>query len=584
MARFSEEWLRELLSKNDIVDVVSEYVQLTKRGGRFWGTCPWHPEKKPSFSVTPEREMFYCFSCKKGGGVVNFIMEMEKLTFAEAVEFLADRVGMTVPQDQGKNDYREKQEYRKKLHGMMRKAAIYYNRALNSKQGEKAMEYIRNRKVDSQAVRFGLGYAPDSFDAIKKYLEKEGYTQKEMLDAGLLRQKNGHTYDTFRNRVIFPIQNVMGDVVAFGGRVLDDGDPKYLHSMENTIFSKRYIVYAMNLVKKNAGLKNVLLVEGYMDVVALAAAGINNAVASLGTALTREQARQIKRFVNKVYLCYDGDRAGQDAAFRGVDILRAEGLTVNVITLPDGMDPDEYVKANGAYALRKLAQKAPAGIEFKLRRMEGDADLSDPDTAVEYASRAAEVIRDIDNELEKERYVKYLSNRTGISMESIWKSVGREDAGERYILPKNERKSNKKADKEHELMELLLESPELAENATYISEEDILDDTNKKIFLYIKEQIKAGIVPARDELLTMFAGVFDFDYEKMSQTVEISLAEKEDKLRSMAAVIKKKRLEERRERLVRECAKATGEERIRLLRELDDLKKQFAGADSKFRG
>lgn len=505
MARFSDEWLAELLSKNDITDVIGSRITLVRRGERYWAECPWHPEKKASFTIHPGRQLFHCFSCKRGGSVINFIMEYDNLTFMEAVERLADRVGMVLPEKTNDQEYQKMREYKKKLMALMRDAAVFYHSQLKS--SPLALDYISKRGIKEQVMRFGLGYSPNSYNITSDYLKEKGYTPQELMDAGLVRFKDGKMYDTFRGRVMFPIQNTSSEVIAFGGRIIGEGEPKYLNSSETLLFNKRKNLYALNLVKKHS-LKSLLLVEGYMDVVALSSVGIQTAVASLGTALTPDQARLIKRYVGNVYICYDGDNAGQNASVRAVDVLRHEGLNVNVITLPDELDPDDFAKKYGANALYSLAKKALPGTAFKLSRLKSEFDLSRDQVA--YATRAMEILKSLDNELEKEQYLKQISEETGLSERGLFsqleRETGREKNEQRYNIPSNELNLYHKPTDEQSLICSLIDEPELAEQVS-INAEDFTDDMYKKIFLYILSQIKKGFPPSSAEIIAQFPNI-----------------------------------------------------------------------------
>ena len=419
MARFSEEWLARLLDKNDIADVIGEYVHLERKGTRLWAACPWHAEKNPSFCVTPEKQMFYCFSCKKGGGVINFIMEQEKLSYFEAVQFLADRVGMEMPEVQENEAYQKKKAYTKRLQEMMKQLALHYHENLWKPEGKVAREYLQKRQISNVIRTYGIGFARDAYDDAYRFLRDKGYSLREMMDAGVVRSRDGRNYDFFRNRVMFPIQNAFGDVIAFGGRVMDQGEPKYLNSGETYLFNKRYHLYSLNQVRKKRDLQNIVLTEGYMDVVGMRAVGVDNVVASLGTALTREQTRLLKKYTNRVYLCYDGDAAGQNASLRAIDLLQAEGLRTSVMCMPDGMDPDDFARTRGKDAFLELQKQSLSGVEFKLRMLRANYDMQQGDQVVEYATRAVELIGGLQNELEKERYIRQLAQETKLSEASL---------------------------------------------------------------------------------------------------------------------------------------------------------------------
>ncbi len=506
MARYSDEWLQELLSRNDIVDVLSEYLTLKKKGSNYWASCPWHSEKNPSFCVNPQKQFYHCFSCKKSGTVITFLMDHERMSFQEAVETLAERAGMEVPAAQQDRDYQKKKEYRKRLHGMMRDAALYYHGLLQAPEGKHALEYVTQRGILGQMNKFGLGYAKNSFDGVRSYLRQKGYTDKELLDAGLVRQnEKGRIYDFFRDRVIFPIQDAFGNVIAFGGRVMGEGEPKYLNTNETLLFNKRKNLYALNLVRKVRNLKRILLVEGYMDVVALASAGVKTAVASLGTALTPDQAKLLKRYVDGVYICYDGDDAGQNASLKAVDILAGQKLAVSVMVIPGGMDPDEFVKAKGVEAFYALAKKAMPGTAFKLHMLKKQFDMENGEEVVEYATQAVKQIGRLDNEIEKERYVRLVAKETGISEHALFAQMGRPAEQKRYNMPEKEIDLNQTdVDNEARLIDLLMASPASLPNIRGLSADVFQNEDYRKIFLYLEEQIKKGILPTYAEILSVF--------------------------------------------------------------------------------
>ena len=575
MARFSEEWLARLLEKSDIVDVINEYVPLKRKGTNLWANCPWHAEKNPSFSVSPSKQMFYCFSCKRGGGVINFIMEHEKLSYLEAVTLLADRAGMEMPEAQEDTGYQQRKEYRKRLYTLMRDLALHYHHNLKSSDGKAGLEYIKKRKIAGQIGPYGLGFALDSYDDAYQYLLGKGYTLKEMLDAGVVRQKEGRVYDFFRNRAMFPIQSHFGDVIAFGGRVMDDSNPKYLNSGETYIFNKLYHLYALNHVKKQRNLNHIILMEGYMDVVALAGIGVRNAVASLGTAFTKEQAKLLKKFVNTVYLCYDGDDAGQNAMDRAIPILQAEDLTVLAIEMPDGMDPDDYAKAYGPEGFAKLKAAALSAMEFQLKRLQKNYDMRNADQVVAYATAAVERIAALDNELEKERYIRLLSAQTGLSNQSLQAQMGRRPDAGMYNLPEDEQNLVKtEIDDESRLFYLLLESPKLAEKIEDAEGGLFQSPVYQRTFLYMKEQIKRGILPTCAEIIS----VFPEDSATFGKVLEIKTpvgVGAEDYAETLLKKIKIGRLEQRRQMLQQQISQTGGAERATVIGELGRVSRKL---------
>ncbi|MBP3941711.1 MAG: DNA primase [Christensenellaceae bacterium] len=520
MPRFSEEWMSNLLSKNNIVDVVSDYVSLTKKGTRYWASCPFHNEKNASFTVTPDREMFYCFSCKRGGGVINFIMEQEHLDYLGAVRFLAERAGIPMPEETDDKDWEKKKQYRKRLTEMMREAALYFNSVIKSPEGRAGYAYMEKRGLSHLIGKFGIGYAKDSFNDLRDHLLKKGYTQKEMMDAFLVRQNKGNTYDISRNRVIIPIINLSGEVIAFGGRIIGDGEPKYLNSSDTPIFNKRYNLFGLNMLRGRNDIRSIILTEGYMDVISMYAAGITNAVASLGTALTKEQARLIKRYSPNVFISYDGDMAGINAAYRAVDILEGEGLFVKVITIPNNMDPDDFCKKYGKAGYVKLAKQARSGFEFKLYRTKMDFDMNDADSKTAYATKAAELISGLKNEIQKERYIKFLANETGISESTIKAQVTGEEKN--IPVPENREqvlmKTAQDADEEAKLMALLLSKPDLITGLDLTAEDF---KTYEKLYFYIFEQIKKGFLPNSGELISGFSLAYPQEKHDFAELISV---------------------------------------------------------------
>ena len=372
MARFPASWLDELRSRADIVQVVSGYTPLKRNGHRYWGLCPFHNEKTASFSVDPEQQLYYCFGCKAGGSVIQFVMDIEHLDFAEAVKHLADQLHMPLPQMEDDPDYQRRRDQRDRLLAANREAARFYHQTLFTPDGQPMLDYLKRRGLSDNIIRkFGLGAAPNAWDTLTRHLLAQGYTEEELRLCGLTVVKEAEpatedrparprrAFDMFRNRAIFPIIDQYGNVLAFGGRTLGDGQPKYLNTSDTPVFNKRQGVYAANLLRKERHLERVILVEGYMDVVSLTQYGVTGVCATLGTALTSEQARLLKRFAPRVYLSYDGDSAGQHATLRGLDILEAEGIPARVLDFPDGLDPDEFIRRDGLQGFEQLPAPSP---------------------------------------------------------------------------------------------------------------------------------------------------------------------------------------------------------------------------------
>ena len=428
---FPQNFLDELIARSDIVDVVGSYVHLTRKGSNLFGLCPFHSEKTGSFSVSPDKQIYYCFGCKKGGGVVNFIMEEENLTFPDAVRFLAKRAGMEVPEEEGD---REAGRRRQRLLDLNRDAARFYYQLLQQPEGRAVQDYLDRRQIKkSTAVKFGMGASLDSWDTLLTAMTKKGYTKAELLEAGLVVQnKNGGLYDKFRNRLMLPVIDTRGDVVAFGSRVLDKSEPKYMNSSETPVYSKRRVLYGLNLAKKTKR-PNIILCEGNLDIVTLHQAGFDNAVASMGTALTVEQTRLLSRFTKELVLCYDNDNAGKIATERALQILQNSEFTVRVLQLPrrlvDGeyvkQDADDFIKFQGPDAFERLLSGSENGIEFRMAQVAGKYDLADDQARVAYCEEVSDLLAGLSNPVEREIYTTRAAETAKITPEAMKLEVQR---------------------------------------------------------------------------------------------------------------------------------------------------------------
>lgn len=427
-------WMHELMTRNDIVSVISEYTHLSSKGGRLWGLCPFHPERDPSFSVSPDKQLFHCFSCKAGGSVIQFIMQAENLTYIEAVRHLAQRVGMDMPNEADDARLREDKAKRDRLYSANREAALFYVKQLFSNAGAAARQYLIGRGIDrSTAVRFGLGYAPNDWDALFRHMTELGYSREELLDAGLCvrgRKNDEATFDFFHDRLMFPVISASGRVIAFGGRIISGSDgAKYMNTGDTLIYNKRHNIYGINLMKGKK-LSELIMVEGYMDVISLHQAGIDNAVASLGTALTAQQAKLLGRYAPSVYYAYDGDSAGQKAMLRGIDVLEQNGVEPRVIRIPEGKDPDEYVRAYGTEAFLLLKDSSISAPAFRLEYMAEKYDFATPDGREKYAKEACDYISGLEP-VERDRYIRLVSEKSGVGQDVLRQQCGevRHDGG-----------------------------------------------------------------------------------------------------------------------------------------------------------
>lgn len=436
--RFPTAWMDDFYSRVDIVQVVSAYVPLKKNGSRYWGLCPFHHEKTPSFSVNGEQNLYYCFGCKAGGNVVQFVEEMEHLTYREAVEYLAKQIHMPIPETQEDPDYERRRSQRERLLDANKAAARWYHAQLWLPGNQRILDYLHKRGLDDGTIRkFGLGAAPEEWDALTRALEQQGYTQEELRLAGLTVVKQETRFDMFRSRAIFPIIDAQGQILGFGGRAMGDAQPKYLNTSDTPVFNKRKGVYAANLLRKQRDLKRVILVEGYMDVVALIQHGVNGVAATLGTALTNEQARLLKRYAPEIWVSYDGDSAGQHAIMRALEIFEQEDIRARVLFFPDNLDPDEFIRQRGLDAFEHLRPLKAA--EYRMQRAKEDLDLSDDDQRIEYAKRCAQILSKVREPVELETYLQTLAVQTGFSKDVLRQQMGLSIAEANNAKPPRER-------------------------------------------------------------------------------------------------------------------------------------------------
>ena len=419
-----EKFINDLVDRSDIVDVVSSYVRLSKRSGaNQFGLCPFHSEKTPSFSVSADKQIYHCFGCGKGGGVISFIMEVEGLSFPEAVEFLAKRAGMQMPEEENSAEGKKKA----RMLALNKEAARFFYSQLSTPAGAEAIDYMVHRGISpATAKRFGLGVAPDSWDAMRNALREKGYSDFEMFDAGLLRRsnKNGGFYDAFRHRLMFPVIDVRGNVIGFSGRILGEGEPKYINSPETLVFNKSRNLFALNLAKKSKS-GYIILSEGNIDVVALHQAGFDSAVASLGTSLTPEQARLISRYTDQVIIAYDSDGAGLKASQRAIGILEKLDIKVKVLRLEGAKDPDEFIKYKGPEAFRKLLEGSENQLDYRLKNILDKYDLSVDEQKIDFIREASELAARIPDAVKRQVYSMRIASMSGMKEEVISSDVER---------------------------------------------------------------------------------------------------------------------------------------------------------------
>ena len=415
---FSPAFLDELNARNPIEDVVGQYVALTRRGNNLFGLCPFHSEKTPSFSVSPEKGIYYCFGCHKGGSAVSFIMEIENLSYPDAVRFLAKRAGLEVPED---GEYQSQYKLKERLWALNKQAARFFHAQLKTPQAGEVRAYIAKRGLSADTVtRFGLGFAPNQWSALLDAMTAKGFTKEELLEAGLVLQNKtkGTLYDRFRNRLMFPIIDIRGNVIGFGGRVMDDSTPKYLNSPETVIFNKRRNLFAMNVVKKSKQ-GFIILTEGYMDAITLHQYGFDCAVASLGTSLTQEHADMLAKYTSEVVLTYDGDEPGQNATRRAIPMLEKTGLRVKVLRMQGAKDPDEFLRKYGADRFSLLLDQSENQAEYRLQSLRRKYDLTQDDQRVAFLTAAAEMVSTLQSAVEREVYGRRAAEAAGVSYDAI---------------------------------------------------------------------------------------------------------------------------------------------------------------------
>ncbi|MFD3157572.1 DNA primase [Haloimpatiens sp. FM7330] len=585
----AEDLILRVKEENNIVDVISEVTRLKRTGRNYVGLCPFHNEKTPSFTVSPDKQIFKCFGCGEAGNVITFVMKTKNIPFPEAVKMLADRANIDFELNNGDNKkYNDK---RNKLYKINVEAARYFFHNLMCNKSIK--KYFIDRGITEKTMKkFGLGYSLNSWHELIYYLKNKGYTELDMIEAGLiLKSKNNTHYDRFRNRVMFPVFDYRGRVIGFGGRVLDDSKPKYLNSPETEVFKKGINLYGLNFALKNHISDTIVIVEGYMDCISLHQRGITNVVASLGTALTINQAKLLKRYVKKVIISYDADIAGQAATLRGLQILKKEGFDIKVLTVPDGKDPDEFIRAHGKEAFEELMKKSLPFIDYRLNAAKKGMNLSNKDIVIHYAKKVIPILKELDP-VERDVYIKKVSEETGINEQAIYdmlnRNINKNNKNHRYmnIIDDNRQKlylepAYIKA--ERVLLKLMIEDKKNTNFVVQnITPEDMVLSSHKKIYDLILQNINLSI----DEL-SKFIEVNCVDVESSKEFVKIEdvrLAENEDDyinvIKDCIRQIKKYRLEESKKSIMNEIKKYESEglveESIKLARKIVDIQKEIS--------
>ncbi len=519
-------FLQELKMRNSIEEIASSYVQLKRSGRGLVGLCPFHNERTPSFHLYPETGSFYCFGCGAGGDVISFVRRIENLDYMEAVKFLADRVGMQLP-ELGVDD--SMMRLRARILEINRETARFYHRILKSPGGKTGLAYFLQRGLQPGTItHFGLGFAPDTRFALVNHLQGMGYTDQEMIQANVaVKTRAGMPMDRFYNRVMFPIIDLRGNVIAFGGRTMTDQKPKYLNTSDTLAFKKSYGLFALNFAK-NSGKEQLILAEGYMDVIALHQAGFDNAIAGLGTALTTEQAHLIARYTKEVVIAYDADQAGQKATARAIELLRSVGLLVKVLSVPNGKDPDEFIRSYGEQGparFKQLLEQSGNDVEYRLRQLQADCDLESPAGKVQYLNGAAELLSQLDNRMEQEIYAGRLSEETGIDRAAVMVQIDKLSKKRRQSQQKKEfrqfqqetvglkdrvnpdkREHFRAANAEEALIAYLFQNNDMAERIrAKLPPEQFCTAFNRRVYECITDKMKSGLQVGLTDISDVFS-------------------------------------------------------------------------------
>lgn len=548
---YAEDVIEEVRSRNDIVGVISEYVKLQRKGSSYFGLCPFHNEKSPSFSVSPDKQMYYCFGCGAGGNVFTFIQEYENYSFPEAMKFLAERAGITLPEKEYSQEERRAQDLRTRILNVNKMAAKYYYYQLRTENGRQAMEYLKNRRLSDETIRsFGLGYSNKYSNDLYLYLKKQGVSDELLRESGLMNvdERNG-MYDKFWNRVIFPIMDVNNRVIGFGGRVMGDGKPKYLNSPETAVFDKSRNLYGLN-VARTARKKSMLVCEGYMDVIAMHQAGFTNAVASLGTAFTSQHASLLKRYTDQAVLTYDSDGAGTKAALRAIPILKEAGISVKVLDMKPYKDPDEFMKNLGREEFQKRIDSAVGSFMFEISVIRSQYNMQDPESKTAFYNAAARKLLEFPEKLERDAYTEAVAREYMIPQEDLKRLVsslgGQYGTGIKASDPERERKPRKEKEdgirrSQRLLLTWLIEKPELFDKIErIIGPEDFSDGLYKEAAAMVFEEHKKGNMnPA--QILNHFIGGEE-QYREVAALFHASLSESlnnEEQKKAFSETVKK---------------------------------------------
>ena len=586
--RYSDELLEEIRSRNDIIDVISQYVTLKRSGRSYFGLCPFHNEKSPSFAVSPDKQIFHCFGCGVGGNVFHFVQKIENISFVESVQMLADRAGVKLPTLTSYEDEKVA-KLKAKVYDVNQFTAEYYHKNLYRQESKQGQEYIKKRKLDNNTLKsFMIGYS-GQFDELYRALRKEGFQDEEILASGLVnKSERGMYIDRYRNRVMFPIQDVRNRVIAFGGRVLDDSKPKYINSPENIVYSKGRNLFGLNVAKRfNPGvMKRLLIVEGYMDAISLFQRGITNVVASLGTALTDAQGRLLRKSTEQVILGYDADGAGQAAIVRGMDILQSMGCDIRVLQISGAKDPDEFVIKYGPDKFRKCMDDAISVVEYKVKNLKKELNIDNVSDKIKFLNAIAKILSEVSNSMEREVYVDKIAQTYNISKEAIYAEINKRlyssknaspktlEAKPNIVRPKQEEKVDEQTSRREQMViYLLINYPKEAFERIkqIVSIESIKSEKNKNIIQVLYDKLSPN--ENVDNVLNWFEDNDTINYISGILAYDFEIVDVEKGIEDIEKAYKKNYLVARRNEIINKLNDQTisKEEASNLGKELNDI-------------
>jgi len=592
MARYSDELIDEIRNSNDIVDVISQYVVLKRSGRNFFGLCPFHKEKSPSFSVSPDKQIFHCFGCGVGGNVIHFVSKIENLDFKPTLELLAERSGITLPTLENGEDA-NRLKLKEKVYQINKFTANYFHENLYKPTAKEAQSYVKKRKLDNNTLKtFSIGFSTN-FDELYKALKGQGFTDEEILASSLVsKSQKGQFYDKFKERLMFPIKDVQDRVIAFGGRVLDDSKPKYINSPENIVYSKGRNLFGLNIAKKS-GKDKIIIVEGYMDAISLYQRGITNVVASLGTALTEAQGRLLRKYASQVIIGYDADGAGQAATIRGMEILQNLGCDIRILQLDgDAKDPDEYIIKYGSGRFEKCVGNAISLVEFKVRTLKNTLKVETASDKIKFLNEIVKILSKVDNNIEREIYIDKISKEYGISKEAIYGEANKASnnnsqgikviqrpVGIKHTAKNNNEEVSEALIKRENMIISLLINPEInsyEQISRKINPSDFKLDTNKKIATILYEHFEKG--NSNSDILSLFSEQELINHITSIMADDFEISDNKKAIEDLLNLYEKEKMLDEKTRILKklESIDTTKEEAIELEKRLSDLIIQIA--------